>query len=213
MFWSSQTIKRKQGKDWLIKRFRSGRVKHGSYELSLGETVYLTSAEKGTTKAIEKREQIGIPPGQFGILITEEEVRIPPDVIAFISIKARKKFRGLVNVSGFHVDPGFTGKLKFSVFNAGAQTMILERGEPLFLIWFASFDQAVEDPYNGSHKNQIRIDGEDAMKIQGKLASPAILDERLQLLEVQFKIWSKVIITILIGIGVLLLKFLLVEVL
>ena len=48
-----------------------------------------------------------IPPGQFAFLLTEEVVSVPPDALAFISIRAKTKFRGLVNVSGFHVDPGY----------------------------------------------------------------------------------------------------------
>ena len=71
--------------------------------------------------------QLVIPPGQFGLLITEEVVQVPMDAIAFISIKAGIKFRGLVNVSGFHADPGFSGKLKFAVYNAGSQRLVLDR--------------------------------------------------------------------------------------
>lgn len=81
-----------------------------------------------------------MPPGQFAFLLTEEVVHVPLDAIAFISIRATIKFRGLVNVSGFHVDPGYGGRLVFSVFNAGPAPVHLERGEACFLIWFASLD-------------------------------------------------------------------------
>ena len=67
---------------------------------------------------------------------------MPVDAMAFISMKSRVKFRGLVNVSGFHVDPGWTGPLIFAVFNAGPSTVHLQRGMPLFLIWFADLDAA-----------------------------------------------------------------------
>jgi hypothetical protein len=39
------------------------------------------------------------PPGQFALLLSSEKIRIPPDTIGFISIKARIKFRGMVNIS------------------------------------------------------------------------------------------------------------------
>jgi hypothetical protein len=38
--------------------------------------------------------------------------------MAFISMRTAFKFKGLVNISGFHVDPGYKGKLIFAVFNA-----------------------------------------------------------------------------------------------
>ena len=50
-----------------------------------------------------------IPPGQFAFLLTAETVTMPDNAIAFISIKARLKFNGLINISGFHVDPGYRG--------------------------------------------------------------------------------------------------------
>jgi len=79
-----------------------------------------------TTVGVGK--QIAIPPGQLALLITEEEVAIPTNRIGFISIKFTAKMRGLINVSGFHVDPGFKGKLKFSVLTqvVGTQSLILE---------------------------------------------------------------------------------------
>jgi dCTP deaminase len=46
-----------------------------------------------------------------------------------------------MNVSGFHVDPGFRGHLIYAVYNAGPSNINLERGESLFLIWFANLDR------------------------------------------------------------------------
>jgi len=82
-----------------------------------------------------------VPAGQFGFILTEERVTVPQEAIAFISIRAGYKFRGLVNVSGFHVDPHYEGRLIFSIFNAGPGPVHLSRGEPCFLIWYADLDQ------------------------------------------------------------------------
>jgi dCTP deaminase len=73
-------------------------------------------------------------------LLTEESVTVPCGKIAFISMKSGIKLRGLVNVSGFHVDPGYSGNLIFAVFNAGPKTIHLKRGEDCFLIWYADLD-------------------------------------------------------------------------
>jgi dCTP deaminase len=64
-------------------------------------------------------------------------VTVPAAAIALISIRARTKFKGLVNVSGFHVDPGYRGQLTFAVFNAGPVPIHIRRGQPIFLIWYA----------------------------------------------------------------------------
>jgi len=57
-------------------------------------------------------------------------------------MKATIKFKGLINVSGFHVDPGFKGHLIYSVYNAGPSAIHLERGMDMFLIWYADLDNA-----------------------------------------------------------------------
>ena len=72
--------------------------------------------------------------------MTEEQVRIPTNAMAFISMRATFKMLGLVNVSGFHVDPGWNGKLNFAVFNSGPTPVILERGQSVFLMWCADLD-------------------------------------------------------------------------
>jgi dCTP deaminase len=159
------------------------RVKNGAYELSLGNEVFRTDS-KDKKKEILKidKEQVTINPGQFALLLTEETVNIPLDKIAFISIKAGIKLRGLINVSGFHVDPGFKGKLLFSVYNAGTSPISMEKGEPYFLIWFAELDlkKGEKDSYNGEHKNQNSIAPKyiDALT-SGELASPNVLLEKI----------------------------------
>ncbi|PYQ63310.1 MAG: deoxycytidine triphosphate deaminase, partial [Acidobacteria bacterium] len=119
-----------------------------------------------------------VPPGQFAFLLTEEIVAVPADAIAFISIRAKIKFRGLVNVSGFHVDPGYSGQLTFSVFNAGPTPIHLKRGQPIFLIWYASLDR--ESSFKKDGFVRRGIDTDLITGIAGELQSFAGLTKRLK---------------------------------
>jgi len=111
-------------------------------------------------------------------LLTKEYVKIPKNKIAFISIKAGVKFKGLVNVSGFHVDPGFKGNLVFSVYNAGPSSIVLSNGSPYFPIWFAELDE--EQEYKGKHIGQTVIPDDPVEALsQGELASPNVLSKRI----------------------------------
>ena len=126
-FWSSEKLKQVHATTKVVEPFDETAVMHGAYELSIGPEAFLTCDDDKRKKLLGDGEQLVIPPGQFGLLLTEEKVNIPSNAIAFISIKASIKFRGLVNVSGFHVDPGFSGRLKFSVYNVGSQNIVLQR--------------------------------------------------------------------------------------
>jgi dCTP deaminase len=171
MFWSTQTLKEKCKE--LIEPFREDRIKHGSYELSVGTPAYVSS--DGKRSKVEPDSPITIPPGQFGLVITREVVRVPKNAIAFISIRAGTKFRGLVNVSGFHADPGYNDRLMFSVYNAGSQSIVLDYDQPVFMIWYADLDHEDEKPYKERTGEARGISADDIMKIQGEVASPAEL--------------------------------------
>lgn len=182
-FWSSEKLKELLLANGLIHPFDESAVKHGAYELRLGPEAFLTSYDDNRKRLIRESEQLVIPPGQFGLLLTEESLSIPKDAIGFISIKAGIKFRGLVNVSGFHVDPGFTGRLKFSVYNAGSRDIVLQRKQRVFLLWLSDLDRPTCDLYAGSHANQNEIAPDDVMKMQGEIASPAQLTKDIRALE------------------------------
>jgi dCTP deaminase len=142
--WSGETLRAKLPN--LISPFNSHHIDCSSYVLSIGDEIYVspstvTERKKAVIEKLKSQQDKIIPPGQFAFLITAETVNVPRDAMAFISIRAKVKWRGLVNVSGFHVDPGYEGKLIFAVFNAGPSTIHLKCGDPCFLIWYISLDR------------------------------------------------------------------------
>lgn len=163
-----------------IDKFDDKKIDNVAYGLSLGEEAYLTDSKTGKKEKLDdKNSQVVIKPGQFALLLTDEEVSIPDDLIAFISIKFSQKIKGLINVSGFHVDPGFKGKIIFSVYNAGPTNIVLDKGSPYFMIWFSKLTSS-SLAYNGKHKGQSGISGEVIHSLNGELASPNVLLERIK---------------------------------
>ena len=154
-----------------------------AYTLAIGSEVYVSPNEQEkdptrvTIKKLESGEPFPIPPGQFAFLLTDETVRVPTDALALISIRAKVKFRGLVNVSGFHVDPGYHGQLTFAVYNAGPVPIHLRQGERIFLIWYADLDADADG------KNELTAPGLDMeviAGIAGQVPSYAGLAKRIE---------------------------------
>jgi dCTP deaminase len=152
--------------------------------MAIGSEVYVTPNDQTadpttvTVRMLDPGEAFTVPPGQFAFLLTEEVVSVPAGALAFISIRAKIKFRGLVNVSGFHVDPGYHGQLTFAVFNAGPVPVHLRRGQPIFLIWFASLDRNSNFKKAGPvHKG---IDTELITAVAGELQSFASLSKKIK---------------------------------
>lgn len=124
--------------------FRKEQIDCSAYKLRVGSELYV-SPEKSKNKKppisqLYPAESFTVPPGQFAFLITQEHVRIPFDLMAFINIRSGLKVQGLVNVSGFHVDPGYDGKLIFAVFNAGPKNIVIREGDGAFLMWLTRLE-------------------------------------------------------------------------
>jgi len=183
-FWSSQTLRARLKRDQLVSPFDDSRVVHSAYEMGVGSEAFVTSNPSDSTQ-VASGAKIVIPPGQFGLLVTRETVRIPVGAIAFISMRASIKFQGLVNVSGFHVDPGYHGQLRFAVYNAGSRTIVLDQDQRVFMIWFADLDFPDDNPYPDRAQGQFAITADDVSRIQGDVASPAVLKKQLDELKVE----------------------------
>lgn len=160
-FWSSQSLRERLPS--LIRPFNQNRIESSSYQLSLGGEVYIsplpdTPSKERRKEFLKEGSIVPIPPGQFAFLITLEEISVPPNAIAFISIKFGAKAKGLINVSGFHVDPGYEGRLIFAVYNAGPLNFQVGYGEKLFSIWFADLDKEDDSPRKKQGFNSITTD-------------------------------------------------------
>lgn len=206
---TSERIRRGPKPDPLISKddFKKSNVMHGAYELTLDESALITPDGSDNLQfPFSTNRAIRIPPGQFALLFSKETVNIPADVIAFISLKGNIKFKGLINISGFQVNPGFSGRLKFSVYNASGDDVHLNVGEPCFQIWFADLDDSTMDPYNketGHYQNQCRFTPDDFDRMSEARHSPESLNKRLTEIErtvsMMFAVGTVVVFPIVIG--------------
>ena len=218
MFWSGETLSERLGE--LIEPFTLDRVDCAAYTLAVGPEVYVSPNSQTadpTTVTVRKLAQddaFAIPPGQFAFLLSEEIVGVPDNALAFISIRAKTKFRGLVNVSGFHVDPGYRGQLTFAVFNAGPVSIHLKRGQPIFLIWYASLDR--ETTFKKDGRVRKGIDTALVAGVGGELQSftslstkisdiDTALDKRIHAVEKEqtyTRVIGTIVLTVVIGLVV-----------
>ncbi len=204
-FWSSQSLRSRLPD--LIEPFYEDRIESASYELCLGEEVYISALPDTPQKdrkkiLLKEKETVAIPPGQFAFLITSEKVSVPLNAIALISMKFGAKAKGLVNVSGFHVDPGYKGRLIFAVYNAGPLNFHVQYGERLFVIWFADLDAVDDCPRKATGFDSIRpslINSPDLVSSLPSLVKRLDeMDKRLETYTIkQAIIWAIVVAVIL----------------
>lgn len=184
-FWSGEKLKEELPN--LIDPYNVQAIDCASYQLSLGDEAFVTrdlSLQFSDIPLVQDLTQstnskVIIGPGQFAFLLTHESVTVPKNAIALISIRAKMKFKGLINVSGFHVDPGWSGKLIFGVYNAGPQPIVLDKGHSLFLIVYASLDRHSNEFYDGDGKYRNGIDSSLIQNMTGQVFSPMMLERKI----------------------------------
>jgi dCTP deaminase len=190
-FWSGEKLSERLPE--LIAPYRRNNIDCASYLLCVGNEVFATSDKFATSGPAEPlvtildenspKNILRIKPGQFAFLITQEEVKVPSDAIALISMRAGYKLKGLINVSGFHVDPGWSGKLLFSVYNAGPQEVIVSRGEAMFLIVYSDLDRVTSENYDGKSQNQKSINISLLQNMTEQVFSPLMLKRKIDSIE------------------------------
>lgn len=126
-------------------------IQEVSYDLCVGDEVY-RSEELLPEILSDKQPYVLMKPGQFALVKTLEAVKVPKEYVGFISIRSEYKFQGLVNVSGFHVDPTFEGHLIFAVQNVGPNDIRLRYGQPTFMMMWAK----LSIPYNPGTQGRKR---------------------------------------------------------
>lgn len=167
-----------------------------AFDLRLGSEYYLSG--DNFTKQLGEGETVTIEPGQFALLTTYEIFHMPISLLAFISMRFSFKAEGLINVSGFQVDPGYQGIFIFAVYNAGPLKVPLKFKDKIFTVIFAK----VEPIITNKRKPILKIERKKYINLmQNKNISQIALDERVSKLESWRSFMSYIVPTIIGGIA------------
>lgn len=170
-------------------------VNGASVDLHLGSHYYITSRDE-PGQLSEESPYLTIPHGEFALLTTREIVRVPDDTIAFITMRLTYKRKGLINVSGFHLDPGFHNKIMYAVYNAGPTDLRLKWKDRIFTVFFATLVQRTT-PYSGDYQRFDGLPSEFVQDLGGPPVNIVKLDQRLRDLETQLKIYGAIGLSLL----------------
>lgn len=183
----------------LIDDFNIECLDPANYNLRLGNEAYMTTARL-PKKLTKTNNTIVIKPGEFGILLTHEYIYIPQNLMGFISLRFRYKQLGLVNISGFHIDPGFRGKLVFAVYNTGPNNIVLRHKEAIFMMMLEQLENPIKEPYKLAYGRRFagmeHIPTDIVTGLGGPSVSVLDLDKRIRSLETQIRIIEGLVVGI-----------------
>lgn len=124
----------KIGNKILIDPFKALAVGTCSYDLSVGKE-YRSLRDPRNTKQLKEGENIRIGPGESVLILTEEYICLPKDVLAIIVPRARWIFEG-TSICATRIDPTWYGKLLVGFTNLAKNPVELYRQEAFCTCYF-----------------------------------------------------------------------------
>lgn len=204
MFLGSTAIKDNQKTLFVGECFLEAGLGQSSYDLRLGAEAYVVG-ESIPRKLDNDGPYLVLAPGQFAILTCHEKLSLPRDIMGFITLRNRYKMQGLINVSGFHVDPTFREQLVFAVQNVGATDVRLKHMDPTFTIFFARVENNSDD---GVKPATLRsgITLEDIAQLGGSTITLGKLQAEFEQLRRIVTIYAPIVVAVTVALIVAFLK-------
>lgn len=109
-------------------------------------------------------DEITIPPHSFLLATTEEYVKLPDDLTAFVEGRSSIGRMGLFIQNAGWVDPGFEGQITLELYNANSLPIRLKAGRRICQLVFCKMDQKAKSPYRGKYQGQRKTTGSRVFK-------------------------------------------------
>jgi len=143
------------GQGLLIKNAEVGRCVGASYELRLSD-VYYDLTESDRPIQVGAGESVLIKPGHHVVLITQEDLDVPGNLVGRVVSKGSLFSVGLSHVATY-ADPGFKGNLGIVTQNISDRYIMLPVGESIAKIDFSQLSSTADHLYHGQHGFRTQI--------------------------------------------------------
>ena len=139
----------------LIKNGDRGQLSGAFYELRMGN-VYYDLTENDHPIRLNAGEEVLIKPGHRVVLITQEELIVPDEMVVRVVSKGSLFSIGLSAVATY-ADPGFSGRMGIVTQNVSDRYLLLPQGESIAKAEFTKLSGKVNRSYKGQHGYQTKI--------------------------------------------------------
>lgn len=109
-------------------------------------------------------EDFTLPPHSFVLATTQEYVKLPNDLTAFVEGRSSIGRMGLFIQNAGWVDPGFEGRITLEVYNANSLPIKLKAGRRICQLVFCKMDKVAQIPYSGKYQGQEKSVGSRVWK-------------------------------------------------
>jgi deoxycytidine triphosphate deaminase len=157
----------------LIDPFVSSNVRLSSYDLTIGDEYYISADGKSSaivTQHLLPNQSFTIPPHGICFILSEEDIHLPKDITAKISLRMSLVYRGLVLTSQPPFDPGYSGKAVVMVHNLSSEAHHLKRGSRIATIEFLKVQNSSTPGSPSVHRSVTSLMGQLTAPVTSSLS-------------------------------------------
>lgn len=142
-------------------------IQPASVDITLGNTfsavVDYTNGIVDPSKKVDYKtfetNEFTLLPNQFVLATTQEYVKLPNNLTAFVEGRSSWGRLGLFIQNAGWVDPGFEGEITLELYNANRCAIRLRTGTKIGQLVFAKMARDAINPYNGKYQKQTKATG------------------------------------------------------
>lgn len=123
----------------LIAPYKTENLRASSYDLTVGDEYYIGQTDASysfETQSLGPYKSITIPPHAVCFILSTEQIHLPPDITARVSLRMSHIYAGLVLTSQPPFDPKYNGKVVVMLHNLSSASYHLKRGDRIATIEF-----------------------------------------------------------------------------
>jgi len=145
--------------DIVINPFDEKQIQPASYDFRLGEQGATTTSKKIIN--IKQAGYLLIQPGDFGVVMVLEEIRLGPQYAARFGLRSKYARKGLIATTGPQIDPGFHGRLILGVTNLTPKPISLPYKDDIITLEFHHLAEPSTKPYSGPYQDKMELGAEE----------------------------------------------------
>ena len=146
----------------------NSKVQPASIDLTIGD-IFLPEMNEGEKGSIEYPfHSYSLRSGHTAIVQTKEVLDLPADLAAIGFPPSRVSSKGLLMTNPGHVDPGYKGRMKFTVINMGRESFPLKTDDFIVTLLFFTLNPPAEKSYSDRNQNIQGNVGEEELSRLGR---------------------------------------------
>lgn len=168
MILSDHDIKWHTGMNWLCTtELTEDSIQPASLDITIGDEFSIIKSTPSGVISFDtpveyaeiKRSSYILLPKQFVLATTNEYIKLPNNVTAFVEGRSSIGRLGLFIQNAGWVDPGFEGQITLELFNASDWAIDIKAGTRVGQLVFAYTHTPCDAPYVGKYQGQTGVTG------------------------------------------------------